>query len=105
MLSCQLPFVSFPDIRRKHKKGKGKDKRKTKTPKRKRAFQEEKPFKVHVGLDMWPIIKKGKAIYDCPFTLYIDVQFYSNSKVSVFDPKVVFGKIEADFTPYLKNFL
>ena len=92
-------------LQRKHKKGKGKDKRKTKAPKRKRAFQEEKPSKVHVVLDMWPIIKKGKTIYDCPFTLYIDGQFYSNSKVSVFDPKVVFGRIEAEFTAYLENFL
>ena len=54
---------------------------------------------------MWPIIKNGKKLYDCPFTLYIDGHHYNSSKVSVFDPKLVFDKIEAEVVPYLENFL
>ena len=47
-----------------------------------------------------------KTIYDCSFTFYMDGRFYNNNyKRSVFDPKAVFGKIEAEFTQFVKSFL
>ena len=73
--------------------------------KKRQGDSEDTPSKVQVILDMWPVYKRNTKIYDCPFTLFIDGQFYTRSKVSVFDPKDVFQKMKEEVSGYFENFL
>ena len=88
----------------KGSKKKTKRKEQSRSPKRK-GHSKNRVAKVRVTLDMWEVMKNGKKIYDCPFTLWIDGENYNHSKVSVFEPEDALDKLKNEIVPYFKNFL
>ena len=53
---------------------------------------------------MWSTVKGTKEFYEYRFTLFIDGEFYTGAKVSVFEPENVFDVMKNELSKYLKNF-